>query len=84
MCIECANAVREHFPHLTHEEHMSLLWGATAFPFADGETTAEQVAEMARKSGGELGSALAIADHENDEAMKLYQARKRANPCEQK
>jgi len=69
MCQLCVDAVRKHWPHLSDEEMHDLLWNATAFPFASGEHTAIQVEEMAVRSGGYLGVALALADEDIEKAM---------------
>lgn len=70
MCHQCANACRKHFPHLTHEQHMSLLWCGTCFPAGDGEDVEKQVEELARKSGAEYEVAMEIAHREFDEAWE--------------
>ncbi len=72
MCQQCVDAVRKHWPDLPEDQYGELLWGATAFPFACGEETANQVAEMAERSGQDLG--LALADEDTDRAMKALDA----------
>ena len=76
MCIDCMNALREHFPHLTEDEHWTLLMGATAFPFVDRDTLVDQITKRAKQSAGELRIALAICDMELTEGERKYEEQK--------
>jgi hypothetical protein len=69
MCQKCLDAVRQIWPNISDEERVTLLWGATAYPFSDPEYTARQLQEKFDQSGGNVGMALAIADMETDAAM---------------
>ena len=64
MCQQCLDAVHKYWPGLSDEDQHAILWSGTAYPFATPEYTAEQLRELAEKSGGNLDMALAIADEE--------------------
>jgi len=48
MCKVCQEALEKYFPNLPQCDRYDILMNLTAFPFADGEYTANQVAEVAR------------------------------------
>lgn len=70
MCHQCANAFRKHFPHLTSEQQINLLWCGTCYPAGDGDEIEKQVEELARKSGAEYEVAMEITHREFDEAWE--------------
>jgi hypothetical protein len=74
MCQQCVDVVREHWPDLPESEYGTLLLGATAFPFASADVVAEQVADMAKRSGCNVGLACAIADQEIMDAEAAIQS----------
>ena len=48
MCIKCKEALDKHFPGLPWPEKSAILMELTAYPFADGDYTANQIAEIAQ------------------------------------
>lgn len=70
MCQKCADALNEHFGSLTDKQKMDVLWAGTAFPAGCGDTCARQLAELSKKSGGDYGLAMKIADDETTQAMQ--------------
>ncbi len=70
MCQKCLDAVKRYWPDLPKEDYGELLFSCTAFPFADLETTKQQIREMAEKSGRDLLKAMVIAEEETREAIK--------------
>jgi len=65
----CSDPVRRYFPDIPDDKYSDFLFQTTAFPFDTAENIAEQVKEMAEKSGGDWQRAMAIADEEMDAAL---------------
>ena len=57
----------------SEQDAHDLLWGATAFPFADVRYTARQLRKKREQSKGDVNVALAIADEETEIAMQEIQ-----------
>ena len=70
MCQQCLNHARRIFPSLPESDIGELLFGATAFPFAEPGTIERQLLELKEQTDGTLNGMLAFADHELWEAMK--------------
>jgi len=70
MCQKCFDAVERYFPAAKGEEVMSLLWGATCFPFGGPEDIERQLREMHEAGVTTLDGAHAYAEREMDAAMK--------------
>ena len=66
MCIKCKEALDKHFPNLSWEEKYAILMELTAYPFADGDYTANQIAEVARIG---LSAAYKLVDEEMTTAL---------------
>lgn len=77
MCHICSNAFRKHFPHLTSEQQIELLWCGTSYPAGDAERVEEEVEELARKSGAEYEVAMKIVHQEMDE---IWEATRHLRP----
>ena len=75
MCKLCQEAVDKHFPDLTQREKSDILMNLTAFPFADGETTAKQVAEVARIG---IAESYKKVDEEMTTALREMKEREKA------
>ena len=70
MCNICADALSKHYPHLSEEEQMELLFTSTAFPFGDGDYIAKQIEEIRNNTDGSLAQARAWMDAKVDKAME--------------
>jgi len=70
VCQQCLDAVNTHWPHLEAGQRSELLWNCTAFPFGDPDIIESQVAELARRSGGNVSLAFRIADWELEYEMQ--------------
>lgn len=71
----CANAFRKHFPHLTTEQQIDLMWCGTPFPF--GEVDEKEIEELATKSGAEYSVAMDII---HDEFDKVWEETRHLRP----
>lgn len=78
MCVDCFNALQKHFPLLTGEERINLLWAGTCFP-ADCTSgrIEEQLAELELKSNGSYEEAMEITHREFDE---IWEATRHLRP----
>ena len=67
MCKLCKEALDKHFPDLSWQEKSDILMDLTAFPFADGEYTANQIAKVA-----EIGieESYRVLEEDMDRALK--------------
>ena len=65
------DVVRKIWGPCSNEEANSLLWGATAYPFADLKYTVAQL-RRARRMASSISEAIAIACRELDEAMERF------------
>lgn len=83
MCHICVDAVQKYFPGISTKQMNELLWGATAFPFREGDEIAQQLAELRNQiddlkkrpgfvpgESGDVGIAITIADAEVYMVMK--------------
>jgi len=70
--------VRQYWPSVTDEEADSILWNCTCFPFGSLERVREQLAELARRSGGDVGKAQALAFRDLEEALEKVKDGERA------
>jgi hypothetical protein len=69
MCQRCYDALQKHYPHLSDEDKINILWSATAYPMAEAETIERQIAEVRAATDGTLFAALAYADKQMQAAM---------------
>jgi len=70
MCQQCLNHARRIFPNLPDSDIGELLFGATAFPFAQPETIEKQLLELKEQTDGTLNGMLAFADRALWETMQ--------------
>ena len=70
MCQQCLNHARRIFPNLPDSDIGELLFGATAFPFAQPETIEKQLLELKEQTNGTLNGMLAFADRALWETMQ--------------
>lgn len=47
MCEHCMEALERHFPEMSENEQIDILWNFTAFPAGSAETVDKQLAEHA-------------------------------------
>ena len=72
MCQKCVDAMEQWFPDLPREYYHDFLMATTAFPFTSGEDTKRQVAEMARRSGGDHNKAMSLACQDMEDDMREH------------
>ena len=70
MCQICVDAIKKYWPDLPEDKWGDFLMSCTCYPAGCGEQVAEQVKEMAEKSGCDLKRAMGIANQEMEEAMR--------------
>ncbi len=59
-----ADALKEHWPNLSAYDCNALLWCATSYPLGRPEVVAEQVQEMAERSGCDLDKAMWLVEQD--------------------
>ncbi len=74
--------VQKHFPKVrTYKQVMDILWSLTAFPFMGTQREEgfahydKQLAELSKKSEGNLERAFAISDAEVEQSMQATSRR---------
>ncbi len=82
MCIVCWNSVQKHFPLLTKEEQIDILWCGTAYPAGCGEQVDQQLAELTKKSNGSFEDAMEISHREFDEIWERTRSERENYPDE--
>ena len=66
MCQICKDALDKHWPNLSLKQRHDLLWFATAFPCINGEVVAEQLKDIAERSGNDFNKAMDLAERDMD------------------
>ena len=75
MCKACAEACREFFPEVPDKEMGDFLLGTTCYPFGNATQVRSQLeSNRSKMTTDDWHECFAIADHEDEEAMKNIQA----------
>ncbi|MFA4972482.1 MAG: hypothetical protein WC683_07695 [bacterium] len=69
MSMKCVDAITRYFPEIPEGDLMTLLWGATCFPFGSDEQVEAQLRELHELGITTLDGALAHAEAVTAAAM---------------
>jgi len=70
--------VCQYWPSASDEEADSILWNCSCFPFCGLGKVKEQLSELAKRSGGDVGKAQALAFRDLEEALEKVKDGERA------
>ena len=73
MCKACSEAVTLNFPDVPEKDHGDFLVNFTCFPFGRADLVSHQLAELKRRSGGDVSRVPAIVDSDMHRCMRASQ-----------